>query len=105
MTQTDRSFAFYALGRAGFGASPDSLKELESSGFHGWVEEQLAPRASLDAPAEAQLRSARLRIKYPAGEGWAATDEARPLASLDAPISTLWHLVDHKNPMHAAERR
>jgi uncharacterized protein (DUF1800 family) len=101
----DTAFAFYVLGRAGFGASPRSLQELKSSGYPAWVETQLAPRPGLDAMCDERLRAARLRIKYPAGEGWAATDESRPLATLDAPISILWHLTDHKNAMHAAERR
>jgi uncharacterized protein (DUF1800 family) len=105
MVHVDTSFAFHVLGRAGFGASPHSLQELQASGFPGWVEDQLAPHHGLDPAADAHLRAARLHIKYPAGEGWAAADEARPLATLDAPISTLWHLVDHKNPTHAAERR
>ncbi|HME40966.1 MAG TPA: DUF1800 domain-containing protein [Steroidobacteraceae bacterium] len=105
MVQVDTSFAFFVLGRAGFGASRASLRELQAGGYPAWVEDQLAPRQALDSVAEERLRAARLRIKYPAGEGWAAVDEARPLATLDAPISTLWHLVDHKNPMHAAERR
>ena len=101
----DSGFAFYVLGRAGFGASPRSLLELQSGGYPAWVETQLAPRAGLDSIADEHLRSARLHIKYPAGDGWSAIDESRPLTSLDAPISTLWHLVDHKNVMHAAERR
>ena len=104
MAHVDTPFAYYILGRAAFGASPDSLAELKADGAAGWIEAQLAPRAGMDA-ADEELRAARLRIKYPAGEGWSATDEARPLNSLDAPISTLWHLVDHKNVMHAAERR
>ena len=101
----DTAFAFFVLGRAGFGASPRSLQELQSAGFPAWVDSQLAPRPGLDTVADERLRAARIRIKYPAGDGWAAADEARPLATLDAPISTLWHLVDHKNPMHALERR
>ncbi len=101
----DTAFAYSVLGRAAFGASPGSLQELKSSGYPAWVENQLAPRPGLDPIADERLRSARLHIKYPAGDGWAATEESRPLASLDAPISTLWHLVDHKNVMHAAERR
>jgi uncharacterized protein (DUF1800 family) len=98
-----REFGFYALGRAGYGASASSLQELQSIGFPAWVEEQLAPRSN--DTAEDRIRSARLRIKYPAGDGWAATDELRPLVTLDAPISTLWHLVDHKNAMNGLERR
>ncbi len=85
--------------------SAGSLEELAQDGFPAWVDEQLKAPALLDAAADAYLRGARLHIKYPAGDGWAAVDEMRPLTSLDAPISTLWHLVDHKNPMHAAERR
>jgi uncharacterized protein (DUF1800 family) len=105
MVHVDTSFAFYVLGRAGFGASPHALQDLQESGFPGWVDAQLAPRPGLDSVADERLRSARLHIKYPAGDGWAAADEARPLTTLDAPISTLWHLTDHKNAMHAAERR
>jgi uncharacterized protein (DUF1800 family) len=101
----DASSAFYILGRAGYGASPTALRELQAGGLAAWLEDQLAPRAGMDVVADERLRAARLRIKYPAGEGWSAADEARPLGTLDAPISTLWHLVDHKNPMHAAERR
>jgi uncharacterized protein (DUF1800 family) len=101
----DTGFAFFVLGRAGFGASPRSLQDLHSGGYPAWVESQLAPRPGLDSIADERLRAARLHIKYPAGEGWTATDESRPLTSLDAPISILWHLVDHKNAMHAAERR
>ena len=105
MVQVDRAFAFYVLGRAAFGATPNSLEELQSLGFTAWVDEQLKPRPGLDVATDKYLRNARLHIKYPAGEGWAAADEMRPLTTLDAPIATLWHLVDHKNPMHAAERR
>jgi len=105
MVQVDRAFAFYALGRAAFGASPDSLAELEAHGFPAWVDDQLKAKSGFDAAADPYLRDARLHIKYPAGDGWAAADEMRPLASLDAPIATLWHLADHKNPLHAAERR
>jgi uncharacterized protein (DUF1800 family) len=105
MVQVDRAFAFYALGRAAFGASPDSLAELESNGFPAWVDDQLKAKSGFDAALDPYLRNARLHIKYPAGDGWAAADEMRQLTSLDAPIATLWHLADHKNPMHAAERR
>jgi uncharacterized protein (DUF1800 family) len=99
-----REFAFYALGRAGYGASPASLQELTSIGYPAWVEEQLRPSAA-DPAADDHLRNARLRIKYPAGDGWTATDDLRPLTTLDAPISSLWHLVDHKNLMNGLERR
>ncbi len=68
----DREFAFYALGRAGYGASLSSPQELLSSGFPAWVEEQLAPRGG-DPAAEERIRAARLRIKYAAGDGWPAT--------------------------------
>ena len=105
MVHVERSFAFHALGRAAYGASPDSVRDLQSAGFAAWVEDQLAAKTVPDADMERRLREMRLRIRYPAGDGWAATDELRPLNTLDAPISTLWHLVDHKNPMHAAERR
>jgi hypothetical protein len=63
-----REFAFYVLGRAAYGASAASLQELQSIGFPAWVEEQLHPRAA-DPAVEARLASARLHIKYPAGDG------------------------------------
>jgi uncharacterized protein (DUF1800 family) len=100
---TDDAFAYFVLGRAGYGASPRALDEFRTLGFPAWVDAQLAAH---DAdPADARLADARLRIKYPLGEGFVALDEARPLATLQAPLSTLWHLVDHKNAMHALERR
>ena len=97
-------FAFHVLGRAGYGASAESLQEFASIGFPAWVEQQTAPRAA-DPGADDRLRRAVLRIKYPAGDGWTAVDEQRPLRTLDAPISVLWPLVDHKNPMNGLERR
>jgi uncharacterized protein (DUF1800 family) len=103
--RTDRAFAFHALGRAAYGATPALLSEVESSGFAAWLDDQLQTRSAADPALEQRLHNTRLHIKYPAGEGFAALDEMRPLATLDAPISTLWHLVDHKNPMHAVERR
>ncbi len=99
-----REFAFFALGRAAYGANAASLQQVLSGGFPAWVEEQLLPRGA-DPVLDEHLKEARLRIKYPAGDGWAATDDLRPLNTLDAPISTLWHLVDHKNPMNGLERR
>jgi uncharacterized protein (DUF1800 family) len=105
MAPVERIFAFHALGRAAYGASPGSLRDLQSGGFAAWVDEQLTVKSVPDPEVERRLRELRLRIRYPAGEGWAATDEMRPLNALDAPISTLWHLVDHKNVMHVAERR
>jgi uncharacterized protein (DUF1800 family) len=98
-------FASYVLGRAGFGASPASLRDLRHQGYPAWVEEQLSPRETDDKAALQRLREARLHIKYPSGDGWAAVDEQRPLASLDAPIEAIWNLVDHKTPMNGAERR
>jgi len=105
MVHVEKSFAYHVLGRAAYGASRGSLEALQAAGLAGWVDDQLAPRAGMDDAAELHLRAARLRIRYPAGDGWPALDEARPLNTLDAPVSVLWHLVDHKNPMHAAERR
>jgi uncharacterized protein (DUF1800 family) len=101
----DRSFAYFVLGRAAFGADARSLEQLTEQGLPAWLDEQLKPRAEGDGQLSLKLREARLRIKYPAGEGWAALDEARPLTSLDAPISTLWHLTDRKVPVHPLERR
>jgi uncharacterized protein (DUF1800 family) len=101
----DRSLALFTLSRAGYGADPDALQDLQSQGLAGWLDQQLKVRAQSDPDLERRLRDARLRIKYPAGEGFQAVDEMRPLGCLDAPIATLWHLTDHKNPAHALERR
>ena len=99
-----RAFEFHALGRVAFGADAASLQELRSVGFPAWVEQQLSARAD-DALVDRRMREARLHIKYAAGDGWAALDEQRPLNTLAAPISSLWHLVDHKNAMNGLERR
>ncbi len=103
--RTDRAFAFHALGRAAYGATPTALSEVESQGFAAWLDGQLQAHPAADPALQQRLSNARLRIKYAAGEGFAAVDEMRPLSSLDAPISTLWNRVDHKNPMNGAERR
>jgi uncharacterized protein (DUF1800 family) len=103
--RTDRAFAFHALGRAAYGATPTALSEVQSQGFAAWLEGQLQSRPAADPALRQRLSDVRLRIKYAAGEGFAALDEMRPLSTLDAPISTLWNRVDHKNPMNAAERR
>jgi uncharacterized protein (DUF1800 family) len=101
----DRSFAYFVLGRAGYGASVESVTQLQAIGLNAWLDEQLKVRPNPEPDLDRRLREARLRIKYPAGEGFAATDELRALSCLDAPIASLWHLVDHKNLMHVAERR
>lgn len=60
-----RQFAFYALGRAAYGASAASVEELQAIGFPAWVEQQLHPRA-MDPVCEERIAGARLRIRYPA---------------------------------------
>ena len=67
--RADRSFEYFALGRAGFGASPDALAALVAMGFPAWVEEQLKLHPAADPELDGRLRGARLRIRYPAGEG------------------------------------
>ncbi len=105
VTAVSRSFAYFVLGRAGFGANAAALEELESEGLAGWLDAQLKPRDAADTALLTRLRSAQLHIKYAAGDGWAALDEMRPFKTLDAPIAVLWPLLDHKNPMHPLERR
>jgi uncharacterized protein (DUF1800 family) len=100
----DRGFGYFILGRAAYGADPTSLAELTRLGLPAWLDAQLEQRADSDDVTR-RLRAARLRIRYPAGEGFGAMDEMRPLGTLDAPISVLWRLNDHQIPMHAAERR
>lgn len=101
----DSGFAFLALGRAGYGASPATLAELHASGYVAWLEAQVTVKPGAADPADAVVRAAQLRIRYSAGEGWSAADELRPLSALEAPVSTFWNRVDHKNPMSPQERR
>jgi hypothetical protein len=83
---SDPGFAFFALGRAGFGARPGEAGEAARIGFASWLEQQLAPRDEADTVCIEKLRSTHLRIRYNAAEKWPALDEMRPLATLDQPI-------------------
>jgi uncharacterized protein (DUF1800 family) len=102
---SDPGFAFFALGRAGFGARPGEAGEAARIGFASWLEQQLAPRDEADTVCIEKLRSTHLRIRYNAAEKWPALDEMRPLATLDQPIEAVWPLMTRRAEMDGAERR
>ncbi|MCW2245726.1 uncharacterized protein (DUF1800 family) [Azospirillum fermentarium] len=93
------------LNRLAFGPRPGEGAEVERLGLERWLARQLAPDPHDDPHAAAALSACRLRITYDAGEGWAKTDEDRPLASLDKPPEALWPLNDGKLPFAGPERQ
>ena len=93
------------LNRLAFGASPEDLAQFRLSGVNRWIDQQLAPDPVDDAGVEQRLSRIRLRIKYNAGDGFAAMDEARPLQYLDRDIADLWSLTDNKRQMAGQERQ
>src|SRR5215472_3299292 len=99
---SDPHFAFFALGRAGYGARPGEAAEMARRGFAAWLEEQLAPRNEADTVLAEKLRATRLRIRYNANEKWAAVDEMRPLATLDKPIEAVWPLMVRRAELDGA---
>jgi uncharacterized protein (DUF1800 family) len=94
-----------ALGRAGYGASPQESARIAGLGWPAWVEEQLHPNEAADADCRARLARLQLRIKYNAAQKWPAVDEMRPLGTLDQPIETVWPLMVKRADMDSAERR
>jgi len=93
------------LGRLAFGASAEDMARLRAQGAEHWIDEQLAPEPGDDAATVQRLASVRLRVKYNAGDGYAAVDELRPLTSLDKDIAELWPLTDGKTPVAGPERQ
>jgi uncharacterized protein (DUF1800 family) len=102
---SDPGFAFFALGRAGYGPRPGEAAEVARRGFASWVEEQLAPHDDADMACTERLRAARLHIRYNANEKWPALDETRPLTTLAQPIEAVWPLITRRAEMDGAERR
>lgn len=92
------------LSRLAFGANEEDLETLRQGGLARWLDRQLAPEGG-DPAVERHLAAARLRIRYPAAEGWQAVDEERPLASLPVPLENLWPLTDSKRPFAGPERQ
>ncbi|MCS7079736.1 MAG: DUF1800 domain-containing protein [Chloracidobacterium sp.] len=93
-----------AANRMAFGPRPGDLERIRAMGFEAYVEEQLHPNDADDALFLAKRQSARLRISYPAGDGYPAVDEMRPLTALDKPLSELWPLGDTSVSLPFAER-
>ena len=92
------------LSRLAFGATPDSLADLDRLGTEGWIAEQLSAGPEDDAATADRLAQTRLHIKYAAGDGFAAVDEMRPLGCLGKDVTLLWPLTDGKRPMGGPER-
>lgn len=93
------------LNRLAFGASPEDLAQIRLLGANRWIDQQLAPDPTDDAGLAQRLSGIRLRIRYNAGDGFAAMDESRPLRYLDRDIADLWPLTDNKRPMAGPERQ
>jgi uncharacterized protein (DUF1800 family) len=96
-----------ALGRAGFGASPEDVAWVSERGFRAWVEIQLAPHDNDDPAVQDRLARVRYHIKYGANPNakWAAVDEQRPLGFVDKPIDQAWSLIVDRGDSDGAERR
>lgn len=101
----DSEWPHRALNRLGFGPKPGEAEALRRVGLPRWLDEQLAPDTGPDDACQSALDACRLRIKYDAGEGWAAVEEMRPLASLSKSIDALWPLSDGKKPFAGPERQ
>ncbi len=96
------------LNRLSYGATPESLAELQRLGRAGWLERQLALPAR-DAALDKRLAGSVFWIEYEAGEGetgekWDAVEEFRPLSLLYAPPDQLVRLTDYDNAMDYSER-
>jgi len=94
-----------ALGRAGYGPTPEEAARVGRIGWPAWVGEQLAPDEAADADCRDRLAQLRLRIHYNASEKWPAVDETRPLSLLDKPIEQAWPLFTRRAETDGAERR
>jgi uncharacterized protein (DUF1800 family) len=101
----DAAMVLGALGRAGFGGSPDEVTRVAGLGWENWVEEQLRPNDAADGECHRRLQQLKLHIKYNAAEKWSAVDEMRPLTTLDQPIEAVWPLITKRAEMDGAERR
>ncbi len=93
-----------ALNRLAFGPSPFDLAHFQNLGLSRWLDEQMNPDASKDEDCIYRVDHSVLRIHYPAGNGYPALDQDRPLNYLNMPIENIWHLTDNKVPMAGQER-
>ncbi|MDD5296500.1 MAG: DUF1800 domain-containing protein [Rhodocyclaceae bacterium] len=88
----------FILSRLAFGADEASRQALSRDGLRHWLQEQLSPDDAADPACLQRLAQWKLRMKYPEGKDWPATDELRPFQWLDAPIEKLWALSGAANP-------
>lgn len=95
----------FILSRLAFGPDVAGRAALSRTGLKGWLREQLAPEDGDDPACRQRLAGIRLRIKYPEGKDWPATDEARPLQWLEAPIEKLAALHDPARPVANPEKQ
>ncbi len=101
----DAAFSVLALTRLGFGPQAGDGEALRQGGLARWLDDQLSPDDAQDAAVPGALDACRLRIKYDAGDSWAAVEEMRPLTGLAKPIDALWPLGDAKQPFAGPERQ
>ncbi len=92
------------LNKLTFGPSPQAVADIRRRGVEAWLAEQLRPDEAADAPAQAAMAQTRIRIRYGAGEGYAAVDELRGLDTLAMAPEQLWRFVDSRNPFGGPER-
>ncbi len=96
------------LNRLTFGATPQSLQELQSLGREEWLNRQLDAPAK-DTGLSGRFATAELRIEYEAGQSdngqtWEALAENRPLNTLDSSPEDLVKLLDWEQPISYEER-
>ncbi len=93
-----------ALHRMGYGPRPGDIDMVRSMGFAAYVEQQLNPQLIDDSACDARIASARMRISYPAGNGYPALNELRGLTSLNKAVTELWPLARWDIPADGRER-
>jgi uncharacterized protein (DUF1800 family) len=92
------------LNKLTFGPSPRTIAEIRRAGIEAWLDQQLHPDEAADTAAHGTIAQTRVRIRYAAGDGFAAVDEARGLETLTMAQDQLWRLADARNQVGGPER-
>jgi uncharacterized protein (DUF1800 family) len=93
-----------ATNRMAYGPRPGDLERVRQIGLETLIDEQLNPNDGDDPLLLPRLTAARLKIRYNAGEGYPARNQAAPLTLLDKGVKDLWSLTDYDNKMDWQER-